>query len=459
MLLSLFLRRAQGQANYGFFTTLTCNANATSTINFQSVINMVIGALREHPQHTNAKSTYHEICEDVKALCKQNRLREALPILHFMDRQSIRPDSYTYASLLQSCISLKAITEGKQVHAHIILTGSNIDGFLGTKIVIMYIKFGFLEDARQVFDEMSERNVVSWTAMIAAYARYGPEEEALTLFYQMRQMDIEPNEFTFASVLPACASLAALEYGKDIHEGIIRNGFQGDVFVGNALVDMYAKCNSIKDARDVFGRMTERNVVSWNTLIAGCGYNGQVEEALELLENMPERNEVSWNAMISGYVNNGYFDESVNLFGEMQRTGMKPNAETFASVLKACTSLAALHKGKVIHDSIIKRGFQFNVFVGSALVDMYAKCESIEDACKVFDEMPFRNVVSWNAMIAGYAQNGRAGEALKLFQNMTQRNMISWNAMIAGCAQNRLLGEAVKLFQEMPEKIWCHGQQ
>lgn len=170
------------------------------------------------------------------------KLKQATNILHFMD-------SSAYAFLLQECSTKQAIAQGKAVHAHIIHTGYQYqcrDIYVNNNLITMYAKCGALMDARRVFDEMSERNVISWTAVIAAYGRHGVADEVLGLFCQMQSSDIKPNQFTFATVLSACYALVSL---RELHRIVIANGFQFDVVVGNALVAMYAKCGSIEDAR------------------------------------------------------------------------------------------------------------------------------------------------------------------------------------------------------------------
>eukprot|EP01018_Ginkgo_biloba_P011334 Gb_02266 [translate_table: standard] len=449
--------------------------------------------------------------DDVKTLCKQGRLTEALHILHVVEQYT---DLSTYVCLLQACIKKKSLLEGKLIHALMTERGCRPDIILGTILVTVYAKCGGLVDARRVFDQMPKRNVVSWTVMVAAYVRYGFAEEALTLFYQMLITGIQPNQFTFASILPACTKLAALELGMEIHEDIIRSGYQSDVFVTNALVDMYAKCGSIENARIVFNkmskqdvvswtamiagyiqnglvdeamklfqkmpdrdvfswnamiagclqkgnvdealtlfqRMPQRDVVSWNAIVAGYAQNGHVDEALKLFQGMPRRDVVSWNAMIAGYAQNGFGEKALTLFQTMQLAGVKPNSKTFASVLQACANLAALEQGMETHEEIIKSGFQSDVFVANALIGMYVKCGSMEKARHLFDKMLKADVVLFTTMIAGYAQNGHVDEALKIFQKMPQRDVFSWNVMIAGYAQNGYVDEALKLFQKMPQR-------
>eukprot|EP01018_Ginkgo_biloba_P030678 Gb_05649 [translate_table: standard] len=418
--------------------------------------------------------------DDVRILCQKRRLKDAFRILHLIDH----PDCSTYASLLRGCSNRKALPEGRLVHAHIIERGCQIGVFLGNTLVLMYAGCGSLMDARRILDEMPIRNVVSWTAMIAEYTQNGHVDEALALYYQMQRTGIQPNQFTFSSVLPACASLAALRHGKEIHDDIIRSGFQSNVFVGSALVDMYVKCGSLEDARKVFDKLPDRNVVSWNAMIAGYAHNGHVDEALKLFqkmpkrdvvswtalvagyaqiglvdeaeklfEKMPNRNVVSWTAMIAGYAQSGHFDEALKLFGQMQRAGLKPNSVTFASVIPACANLAALEQGKEVHEDIIRSGFQSDIFVGNALVDMYAKCGNVDNARKVLDKMPIRNVISWTAMIVGYAMHGCGREAIYLFEQMqqskTKPNHVTFIGVLSACCHAGLVDDGWQYFERM----------
>eukprot|EP01018_Ginkgo_biloba_P031910 Gb_25359 [translate_table: standard] len=447
MVMAQLLRRQRKKKKVILFRqvtrgTLTTNASALKTETEEEYHDNVNG---------NANNTFRgkDLIRNVRTLCKQGRLNEALHILRIMDRQGVWPDYATYDSLLQGCLSNKSLRESKLVHAHIIQTGFKCqDISLGNKLVSIYGKCGNLVYARRVLDQMPERNVVSWTAIIAAYTRHGFAEEAVRLFYQMQRTGVQPNPFTFSSVLPACANLAALEHGKEIHEEIIKSGFDSDVYVGSALVDMYVKCGSMEYACHVFDRMPKRNVVSWNTMISGYAQNGHAEEALKLFQKTPERDVVSWNAMIAGYAQNGNHEEALTQFYEMQRKGIQPNQFTFASVLQACANLSLEH-GKGIHEEIRRSGFESDIFVGSALVDMYGKFGCVESARHVFDKMPYRDVVSWNAMIAGYAHNGYVDEALNLFEKMPERDLVSWNVMIAGYAQNGHFDEALELFRQM----------
>eukprot|EP01018_Ginkgo_biloba_P030303 Gb_38441 [translate_table: standard] len=340
-------------------------------------------------------------------LYRNSQWKEAVGIYQVETQQGIPLDPDTYASFLQACANTRALSEGKQVHAHVLIAGFDQDVFLGTKLVNLYAICGRLGNARQIFDNIRKRNIFLWNAMIRGYATNGVSGEALSLYYQMQRAGVYPDNFTFPFVLKACANLSALEEGKEIHYHLRRNGLESDVFVGTALIDMYTKCGSIENARHVFDEMSQRNVVLWT-------------------------------AMIAGYVQNGHANEALALFYQMQLVDVIPDSVTMASVLPACALLAALQQGKQIHNCIIRSGFHPDVSVGTALVDMYAKCGSIENAWHVFDKICRRDIVSWNAMIAGYAQNGHASEALSLFHQMQLEgvtpNSVTTVSVLPACA-------------------------
>eukprot|EP01018_Ginkgo_biloba_P032323 Gb_32256 [translate_table: standard] len=361
--------------------------------------------------------------EDVKRLSKEGHLNEANAILQDMEQRGIRADSVTYAEHLQGCIHMNATVEAKWVHDHITRIGMT-DIFLLNNLINMNVRFGKLENARQVFDRMPERNIVSWTTMIAAYARHGHGKEALNLFCVMHRGGTKPNMFTLSSILRACASLTSLE---QLHAYITGTGFESDIFVGSALVDMYAKCGSLENAQNVFAKMHKRDVVVWNSIIAG-------------------------------YAQHGHGEESLKLFRRMQSTGMMSSQSTFASVLRSCASLAELKQGGQVHAYIIKTKFESDIIVGNALVDMYSKCGSLEDARIVFDHMQTRDVISWSAMIAGNAQHGHGKEALWLFQCMQQAglkpNHVTFIGVLFACSNVGLVDEGWYYFNSMSQ---VHG--
>eukprot|EP01018_Ginkgo_biloba_P037424 Gb_17094 [translate_table: standard] len=426
----------------------------------------------------------------IKEYARNGLYAESLALYYRMQEEGIQPDNFTFPFVLKACANLSTLQEGIEIHYNIVKTGFETNVYVANALIDMYAKCGSVEDASLVFDRMSTRDVVSWTAMIAGYAQNGYPVEALSLFHKMLFAEVEPNSITMLSVLSACAHLRALPQGKWIHDFINRSGFETDVAVCNSLLSMYVKCGSIETARHLFDKMAERNVISWSTMIAGYGHSGHALEALilfkqmqlagvkpnsitivglipacahlgalqqgkcvheytirngfdsdvsvgnslvamyakcgnlhiarQLFDKMPTRDVVSWSAMIGGYTQNGHAPEALALFNQMQQADVKPNSVTMLSVLSACAQSGALQQGKWIHDYIGRNGFESDVSVWNSLIDMYAKCGSMELACQLFDKMSKRDVVSWNAMIVGYAQNGHAKEALTLFYRMQQ---------------------------------------
>eukprot|EP01018_Ginkgo_biloba_P030679 Gb_05648 [translate_table: standard] len=342
-------------------------------------------------RQNQGKDNSSGVSAEVIALCREGRLKEALGILHAVDQRCTAVDSDAYICLLQKCSSTKALEDGRQVYNHMKVGGIEYNPFLTNNLINMFVKCGSMVDARNVFDKIPKRNLSLWTMIIGGYARHGQFEEALKLYYQMQRTGTQPDSYIFPCVLKVCAGLSLLQMGKEIHAYLIRKGLNSGVFVGSALVDMYAKCGSIDYARQVFEKMTQRDVISWNAVIAGYAQNGHGDEALKIFHQMQlagmKADVITWNAMIAGYAQNGQRDEALKLFRQMQLAGVKPN------------------------------------------------------------------VITWNAMIGGYAQNGFGDEALNLFLQMqlegVKPDVISWTSMIAAYVRMGLCDEALKFFSQM----------
>ncbi|KAH9327221.1 hypothetical protein KI387_007399 [Taxus chinensis] len=459
----------------------------------------------------------------IKRKPKDEGIEQVRSIRNYVYQQGTAMDSHAYVLLLLECIRIKSPLGGQQVHAHVIKSGIEPEVLLLNNLLNMYVKCGVLDCARQVFDKMSNRNLVSWTILIMGHAHDGYGKEALGLFRQMRREGVETDQMTFSCALKACADLGDLQIGKQIYAHIVKTGFESHVSVGNSLVTMYAKCGSIEDACNVFDRMTHWNTVSWTAMLSGYAQNGYEEDAINLFCEMQwsgeksnhftfgtvlqacasmgfikqareihghtvrigfeyhvtvrnalvsvyakcgfikdackvfdestHRNIVSWNSMIAGYGHHGDGEKALKLFCEMQQAGMKPDDFTLASILSTCATRATLEQGKLVHAYTVKTGFLAYISVMNALVTLYAKCGSIGEARRVFDEIPAQNVVSWTAIIVGYAQHGFEKEALKLFQRMQQvgikPNYITFVGVLSACSNVGLVDEGWHFFNCM----------
>ncbi|MCO5586087.1 hypothetical protein L7F22_040026 [Adiantum nelumboides] len=267
--------------------------------------------------------------------------------------------------------------------------------------------------------------------IIESYAILGPWEKSLNLFWDMEKKRVRPHKVTFLNVIKACAKLKVLEHGKQVHVAIKESGIDQNMLLKSSLVDMYAKC-------------------------------GSIDCALQEFKEMPKRDSISWNAIISGYAQNGCFEDALDFFLQMMEEGCNPDKITFSSVLKACANLQLLNHGMWVHNNLVKQKLEADTFVGSTLVDMYAKCGSIDDAWKVFNLMPRKTEVSWNAMILGYAQPGYAEKSLALFWKMelanVTRTVISYVGAFKACAVLGTRGKAKSVhrsFVKSHKLCWC----
>ncbi|MCL7039660.1 hypothetical protein MKW94_011303 [Papaver nudicaule] len=286
----------------------------------------------------------------------------------------------------------------------------------------MYTDFKLFDSARYVFDEIYERNVVTWTTMINSYISAGNPYEALRMFNLMSEFELEtPNAFTFSSALKACSLLGDLGMGKSIHESICRGGLQCDTVLMNTLLDMYVKCGSLSDARQVFDAILSKNAKSWNSLIDGYCKEGQMDEAVDLFLQMPSPDTVSWNTVIAGFTSVGDSSKALEFVQMMHRHSVRLDQFTFPCALKACGCLNMLTNGKEIHCYMVKSGFGSCYISVSALVDVYGKCGEVGEAKKLFDEYLLSsrgstryNLGLWNSMLSAYAVNNRNVDALEL---------------------------------------------
>ncbi|KAL4188386.1 hypothetical protein AMTRI_Chr08g202130 [Amborella trichopoda] len=378
----------------------------------------------------------------------------------------------------------------QQVHAQILF--HNVSSFLSLtiKLVRAYAILGHDKEAGKVFDGVSERNVVLCNSMIRGYVKNQHYREALLLYRDMVGFGVYPDKYTFPCALKACSGVNGLELGLQIHGVSVKLGCDYNLFVGNALMAMYAKCSDMDQATKVFESMKHRDVVSWNTVVAGYAQNGFFGEALEackemeihgenpdagtlaslqpaLLQTEPKaieiareifdkiihRNLVSYNAMISVYSSNDMAKEAIEILSWMRIEGVKPDVVTFASVLPACGHLSALAQGKLLHSSIIVNGFRENMFLENALVDMYSKCGNLKAARDVFDRMSCRDVVTWTAMISAYGIHGKGREALALFYDMCHLSLkpdsIALVSILSACSHGGLVDEGLSLFESM----------
>ena len=342
-----------------------------------------------------------------------NTTNEAIAILKFQVEQGINVDSYTYVDVLKRCLKEKDLRVAREVHYCIIKSRMEQDKYVASSLLSVYMRCGSLQDARQVFDALAKKSVINWNVMIGGYVQHNCGKDAMRLFHQMRQEHVQADKITYVSILKACDSPLSLKWGREVHVLIRRDGLESDIRVGTALIQMYAKCGSIEEARQAFDNLTNRNVVSWTAMVGACAQSGSIGST-------KVGDIVTWNVMIGAYAGSGRGVEAYDLYLKMKEAGFQPNAVTYMSLLNDCASTGALEWVKEVHKHILEGGYESDVRVGNALVHMYAKSGSIEDAAVVFDRMKERNIITWTVMIGAYAGSGRGVEAYELYLKMKE---------------------------------------
>lgn len=319
-----------------------------------------------------------------------------------------------------------------------------------------YAKMRNLKEARSLFDKMPERDVVSWNTMVIGYAQSGVWDEALRFYRELRRSSIGYNEFSFAGVLTVCVKSKELELTRQIHGQVLVAGFLSNVVLSSSVVDAYAKCGEMVDARRLFDSMPVRDVLAWTTLVSGYAKWGDMKLASELFAQMPEKNPVSWTSMISGYARNGLGHEALALFSEMLLFQVPPDQFTFSSCLCACASIASLKHGKQIHASLLRSNLRANTIVVSSLIDMYSKCGNLEAGRLVFKLMGDKqDTVLWNTMMSALAQHGHGIEALQMFEDMVSLGVkpvrTTFIVILNACSHSGLVQEGRRLFKSMTD--------
>lgn len=426
-------------------------------------------------------------------------------------------------SLLHHCSKTKAFRYGLSLHAAAIKSGLRDDVVISNHILNMYAKCGNINFASQVFNEMSERNLVTWSAMISGYSQDGKHLMAINLY---SQMPLAPNEFVLASALSSCSNLLALKLGRQIHAQSIKLGCSSISFVSNSLISMYMKNGQCGDALSVFARTPNLTDVSYNAIIMGLVESNQREEAFEVYKCMcrqglvpdcftfvgllgtcnseddlgkgmqlhsqtmklkldgtafignvimimysninmldeaekvfrsiKEKDVISWNTLIAACSRCDDHSKALRVFREMlEYFDGRPDEFTYASVLSASAGMGSMQFGRQIHANIIRTSSSVDIGVGNALVNMYAKCGCIQYSYTAFRLMTCHNLVSWNSVIAGFANHGHGKEVIKLFEEMKSVGLkpdsVTFLGLLIACNHAGLVDEGLDYFNTMNE--------
>ncbi|KAG1339226.1 Pentatricopeptide repeat-containing protein [Cocos nucifera] len=334
----------------------------------------------------------------------------------------ITANEVSVLSALPACLGRAELPNVKELHGYVIRNKLQTNDLVSNALIAAYAKCGSLESAGHVFDGKEMKSVSSWNALIGGYAQNGDPSMAVDLFLQMTSLGIEPDWFSIGSLLLACAHLKDHLNGKSIHGFVLRNGLENDSFIKISLLSLYIQC-------------------------------GETSASRVLFDAMEEKDSVSWNAMIAGYLQNGLPEDSLKLFRRLLRDGYEPSMIAMTSAFVACAELSALRLGREAHGFALKADFSEDAFVGSSIMDMYAKCGSMEQACSFFNNLKNKDAVSWTVMITGYAINGFGREAINLFDEMQREGLkpdaFTYVGILLACSHAGLVEEGLRYFEEM----------
>ena len=342
---------------------------------------------------------FHATRKRIHRLCGKN---------HFCSDSFLRKDPIFLAKSLSLSENLKSRVLGTQVHGHIVKLGFTNDIFLQNILITAYSKRGFFGCGLRVFDEMAERNLVSWTLIVSAAIQNGELDMGLKMYVDMTTNGFMPNEFAVGSVMKACVSMGASEFGYSIHCFALKIGIEKNPFVGCSVLNFYAKLGDVAAAERVFYSLSSDDV--------GC-----------------------WNAMIGGYAHCGYGFEALNVVSSMLFEGITMDKYTLINALQGCSLVADFDIGRQIHGLIIRSEVECSISIVNALIDMYIKSSGMDYAFKVFERMADKDVISWNTLFGGFSENKNPGQTASLFHKFilsgSRPNHVTFSILLRQCGK------------------------
>lgn len=410
--------------------------------------------------------------------------QEALSLFHQMRTSNTKPDHFTFTTTLNACGASSSLRNGTKVHALVIVLGCQSSIPVNNSLIDMYGKCLCPFSANKVFQEMIDSNEVSWGSLLFAYTnsgqfdaaasvfksmpkkvnvawnimisglgQYGEIELCLEMFKDMRESFCEPDQWTYSALISACTESLKLVYGCMMHAVVIKTGWSSAMEANNSILSFYAKLGSLNDAVKVFESMGTLTQVSWNAIIDVLMKAGDTSEAFLSFQRMPDKNVVSWTSMITGYARNGYGEEALDFFVGMMRNCSLPDDFTFGAVLHACSSLAILGHGRMVHGCVIRHGFHARVYIGNGLVNMYAKCGDLEGSNLAFNDIYEKDLVSFNSMLFAFGLHGKGTQALQLYEDMVASGIkpdkVTFIGLFLTCSHSGLIYKGLEFFESM----------
>lgn len=385
-----------------------------------------MGFYRKFSSSVDARQVFSEMTKRslyqwntlLKSLSRGKQWEEVLCHFRQMFRDEEKPDNFTLPVALKACVELREVKYGEMIHGFVKKDATfGSDLYVGSALIDMYAKCGRMAEALRVFDELEKPDIVTWSSMVSGFEKNGFPSDALEFFRRMAMAsDVTPDRVTLITLVSVCTKLSNSRIGRCVHGFVMRRGFEKDLSLLNSLLNCYAKSRAFKEAVSLFKMMAEKDVISWSTMIA-C------------------------------YVQNGAATVALRVFNEMMDSGTEPNVATILCVLQACAAAHDLEQGCKTHELAIRKGVETQVKVSTALVDMYMKCFSPEEAYAVFSRIPKKDVVCWVALISGFTSNGMAQRSIEefskmLLENNTRPDAILMVKVLGSCSELGFLEQA-----------------
>ncbi|KAL9240777.1 hypothetical protein vseg_014957 [Gypsophila vaccaria] len=456
--------------------------------------NIMIGAYVRRGFFGNARRVFDEMPERscvayttmIMGLAQGDRWGGAVEVFGDMRRAGVVPNEVTMASVISSYVHVGGMADAGAIHGLSVKLGLVGYVLVGTNLLHVYCVCSSLGDARRLFNEMPERNVVSWNVMLNGYSKQGlvdlarglfdeiPEKDvvswgtivdayvqvgrltdALMLFRAMLCERLSPNDVMIVDLVSACGKVMAFSEGQQLHARTVKSGLDCYDFIQSTIIHFYSACREIDLACRQFDVAHKNHLASWNALISGFIRNGMMDQARDHFDKMPGRDVFSWSSMISGYTQAGQPSMALELFRGMVAARVQPNEITMVSVLSAIASMGVLKEAKWAHEYIKDNSIPLNDNLIAALIDVYAKCGSISNALDVFNskQPKVTSVSPWNAIICGLAMHGHATLCLTRFELLEKTgikpNSITFIGVLTACCHAGLVEKGENYFDRM----------
>lgn len=382
------------------------NPNKGNNLSFIASSSTPLLPIKQVPENQTRIQALDEVVSDLEEASHKN---------------GIIVDTQTFCSLLETCFRLKAVDHGVRIHRLIPTKILSKNVGVVSKLLRLYAANGRVEEAHQLFDEMPKRDesAFAWNSLISGYSELGMFEDALALYFQMEEEGVEPDRHTFPRALMACSGIGSVRVGEELHRHVVRCGFFNDVFVLNALVDMYAKCGDIVKSRKVFDRIASKDLVSWNS-------------------------------MIQGYIHHGLLAKAIEIFHNMLKAGYEPDHVTISSVVSRISSLII---GTQMHGWVLRRGLEWSLPITNSLIVFYSNHGLLDQSRWLFAHMPEKDIVSWNSIISAHRNNPQALTYFEQMENTGAKpDAVTFVSLLSVCAHLGLVKEGESFFSLMTDK-------